>query len=75
MIGSEGATASVPLARQAPAGLADHPIDGPPTTDGQCTRRGPTAGAGNNLRPVACRHSATVNPPLPASARRVDPAG
>jgi hypothetical protein len=75
MIGSEGATASVRVARQAPAGLADHPIDGPPTTDGQCTRRGPTAGAGNNLRAVARRNSAAANPPPPASARRVDPAG
>jgi hypothetical protein len=60
MIGSKEATASVPHARQAPAGLAERPIDGPPTTEGQCTRRGPTAGAGNNLSRVACRSHATA---------------
>jgi hypothetical protein len=47
MIPGKEAAARFCLARQAPAGLAERPIDGPPTTEGQCTRRGPTAGAGN----------------------------
>ena len=80
MIASEGAAASVRRARQAPAGPAERPIDGPPTTEGQCTRWGPTAGAGNNstaaVRPHAERPS--VSPPLPAASippepRRVGP--
>ena len=74
MIPSEEATASVCHARHAHAGLAERPIDGPPTTEGQCTRRGPTAGAGNNSTAASpsARRPAVAQP---ASARRVDPAG
>lgn len=74
MIASEGATASVRRARQARAGPAERPIDGPPTTEGQCTRWGPTAGAGNNSK-AAVRPTCRAAVSQPALARRVDPAG